>query len=144
MASRREQVLDAVQALVKAALPNADVERNRDKAKSIGPGGTVIIRDGDMGEPEVTLSPLTYTYEHRIELEIGTYASASKTAAQVLDEMMSPLADLVMADRTLGGLCEWLEAEAPTTDSIETLGAEAGRWADTGLRAIYSTPNPLT
>ena len=82
MASRREEVLDAIKALVAGALPNADVKRNLDKPERVAPGGLVIIRDGDPGEPEVLLSPLTYVYEHRVPIEVAAFASASLTREQ--------------------------------------------------------------
>lgn len=143
MASRREQVLDAIKALVVTALPSADVARNRDKPQSIAPGGTVIVRDGDPGDPDVTLSPLTYLYDHAIPLEIGAYASEVKTASQVLDDMLGPIGAAVAADRTLGGLCDWLDVAAPVTDSLEAFGVEPGRWADVDIVATYGTTNPL-
>lgn len=143
MASKREQVLDAIRALVQAALPGADVERNREKPQSIPAGGTVIVRDGDPGEPDVTLSPLTYLYDHRVPLEIGAYASAVKTASQVLDDMLGLIGPAVAADRTLGGLCDWIDVSAPITDAIEAFGVEPGRWADVDIVATYGTSNPL-
>lgn len=143
MASKREQVLDAVKALVVAALPNADVERNRAKPKSVAPGGTVIIRDGDPGDPEVDLSPLTYNYTHRIPLEIAAYETQSQSREKVLDALMSAIGAAVAADRTLGGLCDFLDAEAPTTDDLEAAGAVAGRWADAVIVASYSTTSQL-
>ena len=87
MASKRETVLAAVKSLVAAALPGAEVKRNLAKAERIPPGGLVVIRDGDPGEPEVSLSPLTYLYSHRIPLEIAAYESATLTREQVLDAM---------------------------------------------------------
>lgn len=144
MASKREQVLDAVKALVAAALPNADVKRNKPKPDRIPPGGMAIIRDGDPGEPDVTLSPLTYTYSHRISVELAAYESASQSREQVLDGMLSVIGVAVAANRTLGGLCEFLEPEAPAPDDIEVVGALSARWADCVITAVYSTRNPLT
>jgi hypothetical protein len=144
MASRREEVLDAIKALVGGALPNAEVKRNLNKPERIPPGGLVIIRDGDPGEPEVLLSPLTYVYEHRVPIDIAAFASASLTREQVLDQMLSTIATAVIADRTLGGLCDFIEAEAPTSDDLETAGAISGRWADAAIIASYATANPLT
>ena len=50
MTSKREQVIQAVFALIKTALPLADVQRNRDKAQTPGAHGDVILRDGDPGD----------------------------------------------------------------------------------------------
>ena len=143
MASKREQVLDAVAALIDAALPAAKVERNAAKPERIPPGGLAIVRDGDPGEPEVLLSPLTYLYTHRIPLEIAARESGSQSREQVLDAMLAAIGAAVAADRTLGGLCDFIEAEAPATADIEAAGALPGRWADAAIVAIYGTPDPL-
>lgn len=144
MASRREQVLGEIKSLIAGALPAAEVKRNLDKPERIPPGGLVIIRDGDPGEPDVLLSPLTYVYEHRVPIEIAAFASASLTREQVVDQMLSAIGAAVEADRTLSGLCDFIETEAPTSDDLETAGAMSGRWADAAIIASYATVNPLT
>jgi hypothetical protein len=144
VASKREQVIEAVKSLLASALPNAEVKRNLDKPERIPPGGLVIVRDGDPGEPDVLLSPLVYVYEHRVPIEIAAFASASLSREEVLDQMLSSIGTAVAADRTLGGLCEFLDAEAPTSDDLETAGALSGRWAEAAIIAAYSTTNPLT
>jgi hypothetical protein len=141
--SKREQVLDAVRALVASALPDADVKRNLAKADRISPGGLVIVRDGDPGEPEVMLSPLLYIYTHRIPIDVAAYETSSQPRERVLDEMLGAIGAAVAGDRTLGGLCDFIEAEAPATDDIETAGARPGRWADAAIIAVYGTTDPL-
>lgn len=143
MSSKREQVLDAIKALLSTALPNADVRRNLAKPERIPPGGLVVIRDGDPGEPEVMLSPLIYVYSHRIPIELAAYETSSQTPEQVLDEMLGQIGLVVSADRTLGGLCDFIEAQAPETNDVETAGARAGRWADAAVVAVYGTADPL-
>ena len=44
MTSRREQVIEAVKALVVGALPNAEVKRNLAKPERIAPGGLRVYR----------------------------------------------------------------------------------------------------
>jgi hypothetical protein len=144
MASKREQVLEAIRALVAAALPAADVKRNLEKPERIPPGGLVIIRDGDPGEPDVLLSPLTYIFAHRVPIEIAVFNSVSLTREQALDEMLSAIGAAIAADRTLGGLCDFLDAEAPAPDDAETLGSPIARWSDAAIIATYGTTNPLT
>lgn len=144
--SKRLEVLAAVKALVEAVLPNADVRGlDADDAKParIGPGGTIIVRAGDPGQPELDISPVAYNYEHEIPLEVGAYESASLTAEQVLDQMLGLIGAAVRADQTLGGLCDYLEARAPVTDDFDAPGAEPGRWADAALVAHYRTTDPL-
>ena len=143
MSSKREQVLNAMKALLSSALPNADVRRNLAKPERIPPGGLVVIRDGDPGEPEVMLSPLVYVYSHRIPIELAAYETSSQSPEQVLDEMLGAIGVAVSGDRTLGGLCDFIEAQAPSTDDVETAGARSGRWADAAIVAVYGTPDPL-
>ena len=143
MASKRETVLAAVKALVAAALPGAEVKRNLAKAERIPPGGLVVIRDGDPGEPEVSLSPLTYLYSHRIPLEIAAYETSSEAREHVLDGMLSAIGAVVASSRTLGSLCDFIEAEAPATEDVEAAGARAVRWADAVIVATYGTSDPL-
>ncbi|MBZ0138779.1 MAG: hypothetical protein K8H87_03275 [Pseudorhodoplanes sp.] len=142
MTSKREQVLDAVVALITAAVPEAKVERNLAKPERIPPGGLVIVRDGDPGDPEVTLSPLTYVFSHRIPIEVAVH-QASDPREQALDTILGLIGLEVAGNRTLWGLCDFLEAEAPATADIETAGALPGRWADVTIVAVYGTPDPL-
>jgi hypothetical protein len=116
--SKREQVLDAVRALLSSALPTADVRRNLAKPERIPPGGLVVVRDGDPGEPEVMLSPLTYVYTHRIPIELAAYETSSQLPEQVLDEMLGAIGVAVSGERTLGGLCDFFEAQAPATYDV--------------------------
>jgi hypothetical protein len=142
MTSKREQVLDAIVALITAAVPEAKVERNLTKPERIPPGGLVIVRDGDPGEPEVMLSPLTYVFSHRLPIEVAARLTADPRE-QALDAILGRIGVEVAANRTLWGLCDFIEAEAPATADIEVSGALPGRWADVVLVAIYATPDPL-
>ena len=143
MASRREQVIDALVALIDAALPAAKVERNAAKPERIPPGGLVIVRDGDPGEPEILLSPLTYLYAHRIPIEAAAREGAAQPREPALDAMLAAIGAAVAANRTLGGLCDFLEVEAPATADIDAAGAQTARWADAAIVASYGTPDPL-
>lgn len=142
MTSKREQVLDAIVALITAAVPEAKVERNLTKPERIPPGGLVIVRDGDPGEPEVMLSPLTYVFSHRLPIEVAARLTADPRE-QALDAILGRIGVEVAANRTLWGLCDFIEAEAPATADIEVSGASPGRWADVVLVATYATPDPL-
>jgi len=138
--SKREQVVEAIVALVVAALPAAKVERNAAKPERVPAGGLVIVRDG---EPDVLLSPLTYLYTHRIPLEVAARESGSQSREEALDAMLAAIGAAVAADRTLGSLCEFIEAEAPATADIEASGAQAVRWADAAIVATYATTDPF-
>lgn len=143
MTSKREAVLAAVRTLIAGALPAAEVKRNLAKAERISTGGLVVVRDGEPGEPEVTLSPLTYHFEHRIVVEVAANEAAGTPREQALDAMLRAIGVAVAANRTLGGLCDWVEAEAPATDDAEALGATPVRFALLSIVASYATTDPL-
>lgn len=144
MASLREQVIVAVKALVEAAVPDATVRRNGDFPDRPEAGGLIIVRDGDPGDPiGVLLSPLAYTYAHAIQLEVVAPAGTEERS-EVLDALLAAIGARIESDRTLGGLCEWLEPTAPDTDDINPASTQPVRWAALDVVATYTTHNPLT
>ena len=107
----------------------------------IPPAGLIILRDGQPGEPEVTLSPLRYHYQHRAELEV--IVQAPENTATAFDILIASIGAALESDRTLGGLCDWVEAEAPASVDLPTEGAVALKAAVVTVILHYSTPNPL-
>ncbi|MCJ2032731.1 hypothetical protein [Methylobacterium sp. J-068] len=143
MPSTRERVIQAVAALVKEALPKAAHYRNEEKQKVIPAGGYVNVDDGDPGEPEVTLNPTTWIYEHQIPVEIAANASRTISAEIRLDTMLQALGAAVAADRTLGGLCDYLMVQAAQTEGLTADGAAVSRYALVNIVAVYGTTDPL-
>lgn len=140
MARRGEMVLEALKGALALALPNAEISRKEPKAQRVGPGGRLVIFDGDPGEAEVLLSPLSYTYEHRIPVEIATTGG---DPAALLETILLTIGAVLKADRTLGGLCSWLDAEAPSLDPLEAPGTAVDASTDLVLIATYTTTSPL-
>jgi hypothetical protein len=67
MPTPRETILAALHARL-SALP-ATALRGEVLPERVPAEGLLILRDGEPGEPEVTLSPLAYHYQHRAEIE---------------------------------------------------------------------------
>jgi hypothetical protein len=67
MPTTRETILAALHARL-SALP-ATALRGEVLPERVPIEGLLILRDGEPGEPEVTLSPLAYQYQHRAEIE---------------------------------------------------------------------------
>ena len=67
MPSPRETILTALTDLL-GTMPHVPVLRGEVLPERIPSGGLMILRDGNPGEPGVTLSPLIYHYQHRAEL----------------------------------------------------------------------------
>jgi hypothetical protein len=72
MPTTRETVLAALHARLQPLA--AFVLRDEVLPERIPAAGLIILRDGQPGEPEVTLSPLRYHYQHRAELEVVVQA----------------------------------------------------------------------
>lgn len=143
MPSKREEVLSALATSLASQLPTgAELSRNELVPMSIPSVGLVILRDGDPGEPEVTLSPLLYHYEHRAELDVIVEGSPAARDA-LFDALAVTLAAAIEWDRTLGGLCEWIEAEAPSPLGLAIEGGEGMKAATVGVVLHYTSPSPL-
>ncbi|MCU0909799.1 MAG: acyl-CoA transferase [Rhodobacteraceae bacterium] len=142
MPSKSESVLAALGAAIAAGLPaGADYERNGVLPAVLPRGGLVILRDGDPGEPEFLLSPLTYIYEHRAEVDIVVEGSCRD---ELFDALKVAIGTALAADRTLGGLCDWVEPEAPAPVELPVDGGEEIKAATIGVLLTYETSNPLT
>lgn len=146
--SKRLAVLAALKAMIRNALPQATVlglDGHEAPPASVPRGGLVVIRTGDPGEPvEVTMGPLTYWWDHAIPIEVSAMRTSGSSSEQVLDVMLVAIGAAITADRTLGGLCDWVEPAAPATDDIYPEGGGLPpRGADLIITASYSTPSPL-
>lgn len=145
--SRRLDVLAALKAKLSALFPGADVmglDGDDAAPAKVGPLGRIIIRSGDLGDPEVDLSPLTYNWTHRIPLEVAAYETTAATSEEVVDGMLGLIGASVIADRQLGGLCDWMEPTAATTDDLFVDGAAVPKGANLMILASYSTADPLS
>ena len=139
MASKRELVLAALH--VRLQTLAAPVLRGDVLPERIPATGLIILRDGKPGEPEVTLSPLAYFYEHRAELEVVIQAGAGRDA--LFDALTASIGIALASDRTLGGLCDWVEAEAPEPVDLPIEGAAALKAEVITLVLHYATSDPL-
>ncbi|GHE00930.1 hypothetical protein GCM10008024_14530 [Allgaiera indica] len=101
-----------------------------------------IRRDipGEPGDPEVTLSPLRYHYQHRAEIE-AVARGVDRDAA--FDTLSASIGAAIAADRTLGGFCDWVEAEAPRPVDLPVEGAASLKAAVISVVLHYSTADPL-
>lgn len=138
MASKREQVIEAVHALC-ATIPLVRVERNRERPTKIPPEGLIIVRDGEVGPPEVLL-PLSYLWTHAIRVEVY---SQSGNADGHVDELLAALGTALATDRTLGGLAEDMRADAPEFDVADPEGAPGAKAASVTIRVTYETAGAL-
>lgn len=140
MTSKIELILLALVPLLQST--GAAVERNTVLPTRIPAGGLMILRDGEPGQPEVTMSPLMYHYEHVAEIEMFVQpVSGARNAS--FDALKVALAAVIVANRTLGGLCDWIEASAPRPNDLVVEGAVLARAATVPLTLFFATSDPL-
>jgi len=138
MPTPRETILAALYARL-SALPSTAL-RGDVLPERVPTEGLLILRDGEPGEPDITLSPLAYHYQHRAEIE----AVVQKTDRDVaFDTLTASVGSMLAADRTLGGLCDWVEAEAPRPVDLPVEGAVSLKAAVIPVVLHYSTADPL-
>lgn len=138
MPSIRETILAALHGRLSAL--SATALRGEVLPERVPVDGLLILRDGEPGEPEVTLSPLTYHYQHRAEIE-AVVQGTDRDAA--FDMLAASIGAALSADRTLGGLCDWVEAEAPQTVDLPVEGAASLKAAVIKVSLFYTTSDPL-
>ncbi len=138
MLSARETILAALYARL-SMLP-ARALRGDVLPERIPTEGLLILRDGDPGEPEVTLSPLRYHYQHRAEIEAVVQCVDRDVGFDIL---CASVGAALAEDRTLGGLCDWVEAEAPQPVDLPVDGGASLKAALITIVLQYSTQDPL-
>jgi len=138
MPTPRENILTVLHVRL-SALP-ATALRGEVLPERVPAAGLLILHDGEPGEPGVTLSPLRYHYQHRADIEAVVQGAARDAAFDIL---CSSIGAAIAADRTLGGLCDWIEAEAPRPVDLPIEGAAALKAAVITLVLHYTTTDPL-
>lgn len=142
MLSTRETILQALHAALQI-VPTATVLRSAALPERMPSGGLLILRNGDPGTPEVTLSPLTYHYQHRAEVEAVVEAETPADRDAAFDALVLTVGAALGLDRTLGGLCDWVEAEAPEPVDLPVEGAAGLKAAVIPVILHYATSDPL-
>ncbi len=140
MATIRETVLAALHARLQplAAL----ILRDEVLPERVPMSGLIILRDGQPGDPEITLSPLRYHYQHRAELEVVVQAGTGREIA--FDILVAAIGEALEGDRTLGGLCDWVEPEAPASVDLPIEGAATLKAAVVTVVLHYTSTGPMS
>ena len=139
MPTIRETILSALHVLLQTQ--PAPVLRGEILPERVPAAGLLILRDGDPGEPAVTLSPLHYHYQHRAEVEAVVQSGIDRDTC--FDALAAGVGSALAADRTLGGLCDWAETEAPRPIDLAVDGAATLKAAVIPIVLHYSSSDPL-
>ena len=143
MASKREQILSALFTGLHALQSGTvNVWRNQDKPQKVE-SGMIIMHDGVSEEPDVLLSPLTYIFQHLVHVEVLVQAPDNATRDSTLDSLLSSIGNIVTGNRSLGGLAEWTECNAPTFTQEPIEGAPTVKMAEITIMVRFVTNDPL-
>jgi hypothetical protein len=136
--STREAILAALYDRLLSA--QSVVLRGEVLPERILPTGLLVLRDGDPGSPDITLSPLEYHYQHRAEIEVIAQGCERNV---VFDQLCISVSDALAIDRTLNGYCDWVEALAPEPVDLAVEGGAALKAAQIPVILYYSSEDPL-
>jgi len=142
MPSTRESALQALHQALQT-LTGPTVRRNAVVPERVPAGGLVVLRDGDPGEPDIVLSPTTYSYEHEVPVEILVQHASAADRDEALDNLLYQLPS-ALADPTLGGAVDFAEIRAPEIlDGEDVIGAPDLKGAVVPVVLHYTTTHPL-
>ena len=141
MPSQREAILSALVETLRTNL-TASVRRNEALPEKVPSTGLVVLRDGELGEPEVLLSPVSYLWRHRAPLDVVVGGAAERDAA--LDTLLIAIGSVLDAHRTLDGLVDYLEIGAPSFEVVPIEGAAPVKGAVVPVILHYETSSPLS
>ena len=144
--SQRENAIGALFAVMgqlSLGTSGTTVKRNAALPERIADHAMAILRDGEMGEPEVSLSPLTYHWQHQVAIELFVADPDASARDARMDGLLTELASLIEADRTLSGVIEYAEIGPPKFDELAPDGTSGIKACLLPVVLHYSSPGPL-
>jgi hypothetical protein len=142
--SQRENAIGALFAVLGQLSLGTMVKRNAALPERIADHAMAILRDGEMGEPEVSLSPLTYHWQHQVAIELFVADPDASTRDARMDGLLTELASLIEADRTLAGVVEYAEIAQPKFDELAPEGTGGIKACLLTVVLHYSSAGPLS
>ena len=143
--SQREEAIGALFVVLgQLSLGPTLVKRNAAVPERLSDHAFVFLRDGDMGEPEVSLSPLTYHWQHQAVIELYVAEPDAATRDARMDGLLEELGSLIQADRTLGGTVEYCEIAPPKFEELAPEGTSGIKACLLPVVLHYSSAGPLS
>ncbi len=141
--SQRESAIGALFAVLGQLSLGVMTKRNASLPERLSEHAMAVLRDGEMGEPEVSLSPLTYHWQHQVAIEIFVADPDASERDKRMDGLLVELAALIEADRTLGGVIEYAEIGPPKFDELAPDGLSGIKACLLPVVLHYSSSGPL-
>ena len=141
--SQRESAIGALFAVLGQLSLGVMTKRNASLPERLSEHAMAVLRDGEMGEPEVSLSPLTYHWQHQVAIEIFVADPDASERDKRMDGLLVELAALIEADRTLGGVIEYDDIGPTKFDELAPDGVSGIKACLLPVVLHYSSSGPL-
>ena len=146
--SQRERAIGALFAVLgqltlgQASGPTL-LKRNSALPERLSDHAMAILRDGEMGEPELTLSPVMYHWQHEtlVELFVADPDAARRDAR--MDALLVQLEELLAANPGLGGAVDFCVAGTPKFEELFVEGAAGIKSCVVPIVLHYSSASAL-
>jgi len=140
---KREDVLNALLAALQAGIIGPEIARNLDLPEDVPSAGQLILRDGDLRLRDTVLSPLTYLHQNRAELELIVIGDTAAIRDAAIDGLLASVSVVILVNRTLGGLAEFMDADDLVTAGLPTEGAAGIKAVLLPILIDFSSDSPL-
>jgi hypothetical protein len=142
--SPRESALQGLLALLEALpLPSGAVKRNSAVPERVVDQVLVILRDGELGEPEVSLSPVTYHWQHEASVDIFVANAQADERDARMDALLVSLGEQLTNHPALGGAVDFCAAGIPKFEDLPLEGAPGIKTCVLPLVLHYSSASAL-
>ena len=105
--------------------------------------GLIVLRDGNVGEPDVLLSPACYVFHHKAEIEVLIQQEDDADNDAKLDRVLEAVGRIISVDVTLSGLIDYMRAEPPEFIEQPVDGGLTIKGAVVPIVLEYTTTNAL-
>jgi len=103
----------------------------------------LVTRDGDPGEPEVSLSPPTYEYQHEAALALTVVKAGKQDADTLFSCVVEKISTRIAAAPTLGGKVDYVQLGGLNTDEVDQEVLAGFKAAILPVTLYYTTTSPL-
>jgi hypothetical protein len=139
LASRRELAMAAVKDRLVVALEPVPVWRNSTLPRELPDPGLVIVTDGEVSEPDVTLGVRHWSWAADADIACWYASDDADQRSSAVDELAQAVVQALEADRSLGGLVDRVSAFLESVTHNPTEGREDLVRADVALTLFYQT-----
>ncbi len=140
--SKRETVLKALFSVLQN-IGDVKVERNSELPETTDEKGLLIMRDGEIEEMEVVLSPLLYSWQHTVQIEVFIKEDINGKGEMQRDDLLKKIDQAFSADETLSGNINGMTVARLDPGEISAKGSAVIKAATISVELFYDSDGIL-